>query len=258
MKALMPALFIGHGSPMNAIEDNTYSQGWRALAQHLPQPKAVLCISAHWETHGTFVTASAQPETIHDFYGFPQPLFDVRYHAPGNPALAQRVATLTGAQLDPAYGLDHGSWSVLCQMYPEATVPVLQLSLDRSATPQAHYALAQKLSSLRDEGVLILGSGDIVHNLRVMDWHHHGGFDWAARINETVKQKILAQDHAALSDYRKLDPEIALAIPSPEHYLPLLYPLAVQRAEEAVSFFNDEIVMGSISMTCVVIGKLGR
>ena len=241
---------------MNAIEDKAFSQSWHRLAARLPRPRAVLCVSAHWETRGSFVTAAARPETLHDFGGFPQALFEVRYPAPGAPELAEQVCALTGARPDPHYGFDHGSWSVLRPMFPQADIPVVQLSLDRSAAPAAHYALAQKLAPLRAEGVLILGSGDIVHNLLVMDWHREGGYDWAARINTRVKQLITAREHALLLDYRSLDPEIALAIPTPEHYLPLLYPLAVQGADEPVAFFNDELVMGSISMTSLVIGKL--
>ena len=253
----MPALFVGHGSPMNAIEDNEFSRGWREIAQRIPKPTAVLCISAHWETSGVYVTASPTPETIHDFYGFPQPLFDVRYPAPGDPALAGRIAALITrprVQMDQGRGLDHGSWSVLRMMYPQADVPVIQLSLDTSQPPDFHYELGKQLSPLRDEGVLILGRGDIVHNLGVMDWHRADGFDWAARFNEIAKQKILARDHAALCDYRALDPQSALAVPTPEHYLPLLYALAVQGESEPAVFFNDRVIMGSISMTSVLVG----
>jgi len=249
----MPVLFLGHGSPMNAIEENDFHRSWRALAQRLPRPKAVLCVSAHWETRGVFAGATAQPETIHDFYGFPKALFDVQYRASGEPALARRAAELTGARLDPERGLDHGSWGVLIAMYPDATVPVVQLSLD-SAQPGAwHYALAKKLAPLRDEGILVLGSGNIVHNLGV--WRPGDGrpYDWALRFDAEVRRRIDADDHAALADYPALGNDASMSIPTPEHYLPLLYALALQEKGEKAICFNDK-VMTSISMTSVVIG----
>lgn len=250
----MPALFIGHGSPMNAIEDNEFSRGWRSLAAAMPQPRAILCISAHWETRGVFVTTHPQPETIHDFYGFPQALFDVRYPAFGDPALAQRIVELTGAKLDAQRGFDHGVWGVLRPMWPDAGIPVVQLSLDTSRPGRWHYELAQKLKPLRDEGVLILASGNGVHNLRVMDFHAGTGFPWATRINERIKQCLSSRDHAALMDWQTLDPDIRLAIPTPEHYLPLLYALGVQAEREPLSVFSDRVVMGSIAMTGVKVG----
>ena len=254
---MMPALFVGHGSPMNAIEENEFTRGWREIAQRVPKPKAVLCVSAHWETRGVYVTASAAPETIHDFYGFPKALFDVRYPAPGDPKLAARIAQLIAqprVHLDQGRGLDHGSWSVLRVMYPRADVPVLQLSLDTSKPGKFHFELGRQLRPLRSEGVLILGSGNIVHNLGLMDWHRTDGFDWGTRFNDAVKQKILARDQMALCDYRSLDSDASLAVPSPEHYLPLLYPLAVQDEVEPATFFNDRVIMGSISMTSVLTG----
>jgi 4,5-DOPA dioxygenase extradiol len=251
----MPALFVGHGSPMNAIEENEFSRELRHLAKQLPKPKAVLCISAHWETHGIAVTAADRPTTIHDFHGFPKELFDIRYPAPGNPALARRVAELLGAQLDPERGLDHGSWGVLRIMYPDADVPVLQLSLDATATGLEHYHRAKQLAPLRGQGVLIVGSGNIVHNLRTMDYRKAGGFDWAVRFNESVKSAIAAGDHERLAAYETLKPEARQAVPSREHFLPLLYVLAVKDDHDTVTLFNDEILMGSIAMTSVLTEK---
>jgi 4,5-DOPA dioxygenase extradiol len=251
----MPALFIGHGSPMNAIEENEFSRGLRNLAKQLPKPKAVLCISAHWETEGIAVTAAARPATIHDFHGFPKELFDIRYPAPGNPALARRVAELLGAQLDPERGLDHGSWGVLRIMYPDADVPVLQLSLDATATGPEHYHRAKQLAPLRGQRVLIVGSGNIVHNLRNMDYRQHGGFDWAVRFNEAVKGAIAAGDYERLATFETLTPEARQAVPSREHFLPLLYVLAVKDDSDTVTLFNDKIVMGSIAMTSILLAS---
>lgn len=253
---MMPALFVGHGSPMYAIEENELYRRLHEVAEQLPKPKAVLCISAHWETDGVFLTASGRPETIHDFYGFPKELFDVRYPAPGDPALARRAAALlsqAGADLDMERGLDHGCWSVVRAMYPEAGVPVVQLSLDRKSAA-THYVLATQLAPLRSEQVLIVGTGNIVHNLGMIDFRRADGFDWAVRFNEDVKRRILAGDHNALAAPEALGSEARLAVPDREHYLPLLYALAVKGEGEKVSFFNDKIVMGSISMTSVLIG----
>ena len=249
----MPVLFLGHGSPMNAIEDNAFHRGWRALGERLPRPKAVLCVSAHWETRGVFAGAAARPETIHDFYGFPQVLFDVQYGAPGDPALAGRAAQLTGAQPDLERGLDHGAWGVLIAMYPDASVPVVQLSLDTAQPGAFHYALAKKLAPLRDEGILVLGSGNIVHNLGV--WRPGDGrpYDWALRFDTEVRRRIDAGEHAALADYPALGMDARMAVPTPEHYLPLLYVLALQAKGETPAYFNDK-VMTSISMTSILIG----
>ena len=249
----MPALFLGHGSPMNAIEDNEFHRAWRALGPRLPRPRAVLCVSAHWETRGVYAGATASPETIHDFYGFPQALFDVQYRAPGDPALARRAAQLAGAQQDADRGLDHGAWGVLIAMYPDASVPVVQLSLDTTQPGAFHYALAKKLAPLRDEGILIVGSGNIVHNLGV--WRPGDGrpYDWALRFDAEVRKRIDAGDHQALADYPSLGADARLSIPTPEHYLPLLYVLALQEKGEAPVYVNNK-VMTSISMTSVVIG----
>lgn len=260
MSTRMPVLFLGHGSPMNAIEDTAWRRSWSALGARLPRPRAIVCISAHWETEGIAVTAAARPPMIYDFYGFPQALFDVRYPAPGEPALAKRVAELLApipVHLDPARGIDHGAWSVLVALYPGAEIPVIQLSMPVDQPPAAHYAIAQRLAPLRDEGVLILGTGNVVHNLR----YWRGGnprMDAAgARFNAAVKQRIAARDHAALLDFAKLDPEAALAVPTPEHYLPLLYILALQAPDEPVTIFNDADG-GAIAMTSVLIGDAAK
>ncbi len=251
----MPALFVGHGSPMNAIEENEFHLGWRTAAARCPKPKAVLCVSAHWETPGAVVTASERPDTIHDFYGFPKALFDVQYPAPGDAALAGRIAErLPGAALDSMRGLDHGAWSVLRAMYPEADVPVVQLSLDTQRPGPWHYALARELAGLRDEGVLLLGSGHTGHNPRRLDWDRPTGFDWAGQFNGEVKRRIVEGDHRELAEWHMLGAESQAAIPTPEHYLPLLYVLACQEPGETLEFFNDRTVVGSISMTSLLLG----
>lgn len=258
--AAMPAVFLGHGSPMNAIEDNRWRRGWAELATAIPRPRAVLMVSAHWETDGLHLSSGEAPGTIHDFFGFPQALFDVRYPAPGAPWLAERTAGLLLAagypesrlRLDPERGYDHGAWSVLLPMYPQADVPVVQLSLDRNMTPRQHLALGHALTPLRDEGILIAGSGDIVHNLRV-DFRRPGVEPWALAFNEQAKSLILAGNAETLADYPALGPPAIASINSGEHFLPLLYALAVRREGEAVRFFNDD-VFAALSMTSVVIG----
>ena len=259
--ARMPVLFFGHGSPMNAMENNVFTQKWNDIGAQIPKPQAVLCISAHWETKGTFVTAMPNPKMIHDFGGFPEALFQVQYPAPGNPALASEVKHLikkTEVGLNEDWGLDHGTWSVVKHLYPQADIPVLQMSLDYSQAPAYHYALAKELAELRDKGVLIIGSGNIVHNLRLIAWdqmHTPGyGFDWALEANEKMKKMMLAGDHTALINYKTLGKAFALAIPSPDHYLPLLYILALQKANEKISIFNDQAMMGSLTMTSLQIG----
>jgi len=252
----LPVLFIGHGSPMNTIEDNQFRRHWQALGNRLPKPKAILCISAHWETRGIFVSASAQPETIHDFHGFPKPLFDVRYRAPGSLDLAHRVAGLLAPErvhLDFERGLDHGAWGVLQPMYPEADIPVVQLSLSILKPGAWHYDLAKMLSPLRDEGVLIFGSGNIVHNLHLFRFNNPTPYDWATRFDEDVAERISGGHHEGLLGYETLGPDALLSIPTPEHYLPLLYVLALRREDDEVSFFNEEVI-GSISMRSLVIG----
>jgi len=252
----MPALFVGHGSPMNAIEENMFTLGWRECARAIPKPKAILCVSAHWETRGVGVCSAPQPETIHDFYGFPQPLFDVRYPAPGDPVLAQRVAALVRSvqiQPTPKWGLDHGAWSVLRVMYPGADIPVVQLSLDTTQAAPFHLRLARELTPLRDEGVLILGSGNIVHNLRLYDFHDAAPIDWAVRANASLRDRIEAGDVGALSDWNRLGPDVALGITTPEHYLPLLYALGARRPEEPIHIFNDTVT-SSLAMLSVRVG----
>lgn len=257
MTARMPVLFLGHGSPMNAIEDNAWRRGWAEAAARLPRPKAILCVSAHWETRGaSAVSASPNPPTIHDFGGFPQALFDVQYPAPGDPALAARVGALLAPDevvQHPSRGLDHGAWSVLLPMYPDADVPVVQLSLDRSRPNAWHYEAGRRLAPLRDEGVLIVASGDIVHNLRDVDFRTGATPDWAPRFNETAKRLIETGDHGPLIDWETLGLDADAAINSAEHYLPLLYALGAGDPGEAVSFFNDDVFAG-ISMTSVQVG----
>jgi len=252
----MPALFVGHGNPMNAIERNEFFRGWQEIARRLPRPAAILCVSAHWETQGAWVTATAQPQTIHDFYGFPKALFDVRYPAPGAPWLAERVAaivTCERVQQDPGRGLDHGAWSVLVAMYPAADIPVVQLGMDTGRPGPHHYAIGRQLAPLRDENVLVLASGNLVHNLRLFSYHDPKPQPWAERCDEALRECIAARDHAALQDPASLGDEMQLAVPTPEHYLPLLYALALQREEEGAEFFNARVV-SSISMTSVLIG----
>lgn len=260
---LMPVLFVGHGSPMNGIEDNEFSRRWEKMGQEIPKPKAVLVISAHWFTNGTKITAMDFPQTIHDFGGFPKELFDVQYPAPGNPQLAEETKSLihsAGVQLDHDWGLDHGAWTVVRKMYPDADIPVLQLSIDYTKPPQYHYELAKELASLRKKGVLILGSGNMVHNLRMVNWNmmgnEGGGYDWAIAMNDKFKSFIANGDHASLINYDKLGRDAALAIPTPEHYLPLLYSLGLQDKKDEVSFFNDKAMGGSLTMTSVKISRL--
>jgi|SRR6185295_13861585 4,5-DOPA dioxygenase extradiol len=250
----MAALFAGHGSPMNAIEENEFTRGLRDAARRIPRPQSILCISAHWQTRGVYVTGSGRPPTIHDFSGFPKELHEVQYPAPGDPELARRVSGLAGARIDPERGLDHGAWGVLRIMYPEADIPVIQLSLDAGLTRAGHYELAKKLGPLRDDGVLIVASGNIVHNLRAVDFTRNDGVEWAVRFNDEIKRLILAGAHDQLAAFDKPSPDVRMAVPTPEHFLPLLYTLAVKSDGERVSFFNDQIVMGSISMTSVLIG----
>ena len=260
----MPVLFVGHGSPMNAVEENEFSRGWRAVAATLPRPAAILCISAHWETRGTRVTAMERPRTIHDFGGFPPELYEVQYPAPGSRWLAE--ATRNSAReetvsLDELWGLDHGSWSVLKRMYPAADVPVVQLSLDRLRPPRDHYELARELAPLRRKGVLILGSGNIVHNLGRMatrsggfdDFNEPYALDWALEADTIFKRLIADGNYAALADYASLGSAVRLAVPTPEHFLPLLYALALKEEGESIHYFNDRPVAGSITMTSLKI-----
>lgn len=256
MPGPMPVLFLGHGSPMNAIEDNAWRRSWQALGRRLPRPKAILCISAYWETQGVYVGSAEHPETIHDFRGFPKALFDVRYPAPGSPALAHRVAELVRTprvHFDSHRGLDHGVWSVLQPMYPEADIPVVPLSLSSQQPGAWHYDLARQLDPLRDEGVLVVGSGNIVHNLRYWRMGQAEPLDWAQRFDEDIAERIAEGHHEGMMGYETLGPDALLAVPTPEHYLPLLYVLGLQREGDAVEFINEDVV-GPISMRSVLIG----
>lgn len=260
--AQMPVLFVGHGNPMNAIEDNRFSREMKKVAQTLPNPKAILMVSAHWETKGTHLTIGEHPPTIHDFGGFPKALFDAEYPAPGSQWLAeetQKEVKKTKLELDATWGFDHGNWSVTKNMYPHADVPIVQLSLDYTQAPQYHYDLAKELATLRKKGVLIIGSGNMVHNLRMValkgsDFNASFGHDWAIEANETFKRFILSGNHQALIDYGSLGKAVALSIPTPEHYLPLLYSLALKQENESISLFNDDVIAGAASMTSLVIG----
>jgi 4,5-DOPA dioxygenase extradiol len=256
MSLPMPVLFLGHGSPMNAIEDNDFRRSWQALGKRLRRPKSILCVSAHWETRGVYVTGSEHPETIHDFNGFPRALFDVRYPAPGNPELARRVAELLDpvrVHIDPNRGLDHGAWGVLQPLFPAADIPVVQLSLSVLQPGAWHYDLARALGPLRDEGVLVVASGNIVHNLRLFKYKDTAPLDWAQRFDEDVAEHIATGHHEGLLGYETLGSDALLAIPTPEHYLPLLYALGMQREDDPVEFFNDE-VRSAMSMRSVLLG----
>lgn len=258
---LHPVLFIGHGSPMNGIEDNEFSKTWAKFGREISRPRAVLVISAHWLTKGTHITAMENPNTIHDFGGFPQALFEVQYPAKGSPAIAQETVQLihsTQVGLNHDWGLDHGTWTVVRHLYPNADIPVLQFSIDYKKPPQYHYELAKELAALRKKGVLIIGSGNMVHNLGMVAWNKlnqaNYGFDWAIEMNEVFKKAISERNHQDLIDYEKLNKAAKLAIPTPDHYFPLLYTLGLQNSKDEVSFFNDKMVGGSLTMTSVKIG----
>jgi 4,5-DOPA dioxygenase extradiol len=257
----MPVLFIGHGSPMNAIEQNEFTNTWRAIAKTIPNPSAILCISAHWETKGTFVTAVERPKTIHDFGGFPKELFDVQYNAKGSKWLVEATKNIlqkTNVGLDQAWGLDHGAWSILKHLYPDADVPIVQLSLDYTQGALYHYNLATELAGLRKKGVLIIGSGNMVHNFQYAkfdgDFNTHFGYDWALEANEDFKKLIAANDFTSLVNYQTHSKALQLSAPSPDHYLPMIYAIALRNKKDNVSFFNDAVVGGSFSMTSVKIG----
>lgn len=257
----MPVLFLGHGSPMNAIEENQFVQGFRSVAKEIIKPNAILCISAHWFTRGTKVTAMDMPKTIHDFGGFPQALFDVQYPAPGNPKFAHETAELLKpvvVEEDHNWGLDHGAWSVIKHMYPDADIPVIQLSIDYTKSPQYHFDLAKKLEKLREKGILIIGSGNIVHNLRMIDWRNintvGAGWDWAIEAREKTNNWLLDGNFQNLIDYQKQGTSLQYAIPTPDHYLPLIYSLGLKSKSEDLVLFNDDLIGGSLSMTSVKIG----
>lgn len=261
MPSLMPILFLGHGSPMNAISENEFVAGFRSVSQTIPKPKAILCISAHWETRGTLLTAMEHPVTIHDFGGFPKELFDVQYPAPGSPELAHEIKSLIEApriELDLKWGLDHGTWSVLKHFYPKADIPIVQMSLNYYQTAQYHYEILKDIAILRQQGILIVGSGNLIHNLSMIDWENFDkdnyAFEWAQEAETKIKNYILNGDHKQLINYRCHGKAFELAIPTPEHYLPLLYVLSLMKPDESLTFFNEKSVGGSLSMTSIKIG----
>jgi 4,5-DOPA dioxygenase extradiol len=251
----LPAIFFGHGNPMNALADNVYTRAWRTIGSSIPKPHAVLCVSAHWYVPYTAVTAMASPRTIHDFGGFPRELFEFQYPAPGSPTIAAEIRELLGpsAQLDQSWGLDHGAWSVLCHVYPEADVPVLQLSIDRTLSTRDHYELGRALAPLRERGILVVGSGNLIHNLGAYAWGQENvpPYDWALRFETQAKTAMLAGDHRPLIEYQSLGRDALLASPTPDHYLPLLYVLGAQLPGDEVSFPITGIDGGSISMLSV-------
>lgn len=256
----MPVLFLGHGSPMNAIEDNEFTKGFKVIAKTLPKPNAIICVSAHWFTKGTKVTAMDFPRTIHDFGGFPKELFEQQYPAKGNYQLAKQTKELlhpTLVELDEKWGLDHGTWSVLKHLYPNADIPVIQLSIDYTKDTQYHFKLAKQLNVLRDKGILVIGSGNIVHNLRLIDWQNFNkdnyGHDWAIEAKETINKYLLDGNYKPLLDYEKHSKVLQLAIPTPDHFLPLIYTLGLQQKNETIELFNDKLLAGSLSMTSLKI-----
>jgi 4,5-DOPA dioxygenase extradiol len=258
----MPVLFLGHGSPMNAIEENQFVTGFRDLAKTLPKPNAILCVSAHWFTNGTKVTAMEMPRTIHDFGGFPEELFAVQYPAKGSPELAtvtQELLLPTEVELDQHWGLDHGAWSVIKHLYPDTDIPVIQMSIDYTKSGQYHFELAQKLSALRTKGILIVGSGNIIHNLRMVDFRNintdNYGYDWAVEARSDINDYLLDGNFQPLIDFEKQSKAFQLSIPTPEHYLPLIYSLGLKGKSEELSLFNDKLVAGSLSMTSVKISS---
>lgn len=256
----LPAIFFGHGNPLNALQRNSYTESWRAIGSSLSRPRSILCVSAHWYVPVTAVTAMEAPRTIHDFGGFPRELYEVQYRAPGDPTLAMRIRELlapVAVELDQSHwGLDHGTWSVLCHLFPKADIPVVQLSIDETQPPEFHYQLAKKLAPLRDEGVLVIGSGNIVHNLHTYAWGKHEvePFDWATRFEQQAREFLTKGDDAPLVDYESLGRDALLSVPTPEHYLPLIYILGLRRPGEKVTFPVEGFDGGSISMLAVQIG----
>ena len=259
MTQRMPTIFFGHGNPMNAVSRNSYSEGWAAIGASIPRPKAVLSVSAHWYIPACAITAVPAPRTIHDFGGFPRELYEVQYPAPGSPDLARRVTGLlspVSAVLDASRGLDHGTWSVLTHVFPKADVPVVQLSIDERQPPLFHYEIGKRLDALRDEGVLVIGSGNLVHNLHTYAWGEHGvqAFDWAVRFENRVRELLLNGDDARIVAYEELGRDAMLSVPTPDHYLPLLYILGLRRGAEPVSFPVQGVDGGSVSMLAVQLG----
>ncbi len=256
---LMPVMFVGHGSPMNAIEQNRYTKTWAEIGKNLPRPNAILAISAHWETRGTKVTAMPNPKTIHDFYGFPKDLFETIYSAPGDPKLASEILQMQSKytiETDHEWGLDHGTWSVLLPMYPTADIPVLQLSLDRKLSLSQHYDLAKALYVLRKKGVLVIGSGNIVHNLRMMRFNEPA-YDWAVEFDEYAAKNINSRDIESLVNYQKFGSAARLSVPTNEHYLPLLYVMGLLGTSDEITYFNDQMELGSVSMRSFIASHQG-
>ncbi|MGH8496281.1 MAG: 4,5-DOPA dioxygenase extradiol [Gammaproteobacteria bacterium] len=259
MSVRMPAIFFGHGNPLNAIQPNAWTEAWRDIGASIPKPEAIVAVSAHWYIAETAVTAMDEPRTIHDFGGFPQALYAVDYPARGDATLALRIGKLldtTPVRQDESWGLDHGTWSVLCHVYPDADVPVVQLSIDETRPASFHYELARRLAPLRDEGILVMGSGNIVHNLHAYGWGRHvpEPYDWASRFEDLARRLLLARDHAPLIDYESLGRDASMSIPTPEHYLPLLYVIAQQKLDEPITFPVEGIDGGSVSMLAVRVG----
>lgn len=255
----MPAIFFGHGNPMNALTRNAWTEGWAAIGASLPRPRAVVCISAHWYLPATLVTAQPAPRTIHDFGGFPRELYEVKYPAPGSPALARRVQELlapVAVGADTRWGLDHGTWSVLCHVFPDADVPIVQLSIDETQAPTFHYEMGQRLAPLRDEGILVVGSGNLVHNLHAYAWGRHPvePLDWAVRFDARARELLAANEHAPLINYESLGRDATLSAPTPDHYLPLLYVVATRRDGDDITFPVEGFDGGSISMLTIRVG----
>lgn len=247
----MPVLFVGHGSPMNAIEDNAFSRAWTALGDAFPVPKAILSVSAHWFTRETLVNDSAAPEMIYDMYGFPEALYRLKYPAPGSPALAHRVHALIGEriEIDNGWGIDHGTWSVLRRVYPSADIPIVQLSVNARLSPAEHLALGRTLKPLRDEGVLIFGSGNVVHNLSLVDWSMDDGYPWAEEFDAFIRRAVTSRTFDDVANYRQAGRPAELAVPTPDHFSPLLYALGASDEHDALRVFNDACLLGSMSMT---------
>jgi 4,5-DOPA dioxygenase extradiol len=256
MNHKMPVLFVGHGSPMNAIEDNRFAAYWRELGNQISRPQVILSVSAHWCTGGSLVADSAEPKMVYDMYGFPDELYHVKYPVKGSPETARRILALTGpsVKVDNSWGIDHGTWSVLCRMFPKADIPVLQLSVDAHSEAAYHYELGKKLAPLRESGVLILGSGNIVHNLGRVEWGMDGGQPWAEEFDRLIKDKILKGQHKDIIHYERMGASAKLSVPTPDHFNPLLYILGASSAEDKVTVFNESCTMGSMSMTSYLIG----
>lgn len=248
----MPVLFVGHGSPMNAIEDNEYSKNWKRIAKEIPVPKAIISVSAHWCTRGTRILDEESPKTIHDMYGFPTELYEIIYDAPGSPKFAGLAKNLIShdSEFDKSWGIDHGTWSVLVHMYPERDIPLFQISIDMQAEPKTHYKIGNELRGLREQGVLIFGSGNVVHNLRLVNWNMRGeGFAWAYEFDEHIRNSIINKNYDKVIDYLSFGEIAKLAVPNPDHYFPLLYALGASDEDDTVSVYNNKCELGSLSMT---------